>query len=282
MRVGFITSILWSRYGRFWTRLAADAGAQTVFAETDRTVEHLQQKFLQQIPSLPLRVAVAQAMVLADCDVIVVPHLNPGTESRRGAAQDPWISELPETLATTAGITNVFGVPVSLDAAAEPLAVKFVQDLLHDGWRTRTVLDRHRNLLRPAPRTALPVTPPESTGVLGQPWLIDAHLAGLAVPGGRQLAQSELDPRLLLEEGARVMDGLADSDREVVGAASWMSRRGGIDRLLFLQDGGSDHDRWLFSQLGKVVRKPLETVTVQSLLDEKELAAHLAGVPTGN
>ncbi len=276
MRVGFITSVLWSRYGSFWFRLASDAGAETVFAETDRVLALLPQKFLQQIPSLPFRVAAAQAMALADCDVIVAPHPNQDSPSRRGAAQDPWSSELPEMLATSAGLTNVFGVPVRLADSVEPLAVTFLQRLLHDGWRTRMVMERHRNLLRPSPSPVPPVTQQEAVAVIGQPWLVDSRLAGLAVQDAVSIAQSQLDPRLLSEEGARVADGLAASDQEVLGAARWFGRRGSISRLVFLQDGQVEHDRWLYGQVQKLLRKPVTNVTVQMLLPEDELAAHLA------
>lgn len=280
MRVGFITSILWSRYGQFWTRLASDSGAEIVLAEPEKVLGQLSQKFLQQIPAAPFRLATAEALALADCDVIVTPHPNMGVESRRGAGQDPWASEFPEVLATSTGLRNLFGVPVKLDADVEPLAITFLQRLLHDGWRTRMIMERHQAQLKPGGRSLPPTVRREAVGVVGQPWLVDERLAALALPAVAAtgfLAQSALDPQTLQEEGARTLSGLATSDLEVLGAVHWFSRRGDIGRLMMLVDAGNDHDRWLLAQAQKASHKPVASAEVQELLPGEELYLHLMG-----
>lgn len=275
MRVGFVTSILWSRYGPFWTRLAADAGAEVVLPDPEQVLALQAKPQFQQVPSAAFRLATAEAVALADCDMVVAPHPNRDSPSRRGSGQDPWASEFPEVLATTFGLTNVFGVPVVLNAGAEQLAIAFLQRLLHDGWRNRMIMERHRNRLQATPGPLPPRTRPGTTGVVGQPWLAGNALAGLAVPEARHVAAGALDPQMLRDEGARKASGLSDTDLEVLGAVSWFSRRGDFERITFIQDEGNEHDGWLLRQAREATHKPLEAVAVQQLLPEEDLARML-------
>lgn len=276
MRVGFITSVLWPRYGHFWTRLAGDAGAELVTADPEEVNRQLTLPFIRQIPSTVFRMATAEAIALTDCDWTVTPQPNRGTQARRGGAQDPWISDFPEVLASTAGLNNLFAVPVRLDSSVEPLGVTFLQELMHDGWRTRKIMERHRNQLTGKPGAVTGTTRTGTVGVVGQSWLIDEHLARLAVPeGARFQTQNDFDPAQLVEEGARHREGLPDSDLEVLGAVSLMTRRGGIERLVMLVDEPSQMDTWLAGQAARMTHKDLTVVRVQELLDHEELHRHL-------
>lgn len=277
MRVGFITSVLWPRYGHFWNKLAADANAELAVAEPENVLRQLEQRFVREIPSTVFRLATAEAIALADCDWIVTPQPNRGNESRRGGAQDPWISDFPEVLSSAAGLRNLFAVPVRLDSEVEPLAVTFLQELLHDGWQTRKIMERHRHLFTtPRPLPAPGPTRQGTVGVIGQPWLTDGRLATLAVPGEQKiLTQGDIDPAVLREEGARHHDGLPDTDLEVLGAVHWLSRRGGIERIVMLVDGESQMDTWLAGQAARATRREFSVVTVQDVLAGAELHTHL-------
>lgn len=276
MRVGFITSVLWPRYGHFWNKLAADAGAELVVAEPEHVLRQLGQRFVREIPSTMFRLATAEALALVDCDWIVTPWPNMGSESRRGGAQDPWISDFPEVLASAAGLRNLFAVPVHLDAGVEPLAVTFLQELLHDGWQTRKIMERHRNLFVPQPLPAPRPTRAGTVGVVGQPWLLDDTLAGLALPDEQQiLSQSAIDPAVLRDEGARHHSGLPETDLEVLGAVRWLTRRGGIERIVMLVDAESQMDTWLAGQAARATRREFSVVRVQDVLEEAELHRHL-------
>lgn len=276
MRVGFITSVLWPRYGHFWNKLASDAAAEIAVAEPETVLRQLEQRFIREIPSTVFRLATAEAIALGDCDWVVTPQPNMGSDSRRGGAQDPWISDFPEVLASAAGLRNLFAVPTHLGPDVEALAVTFLQELLHDGWQTRKIMERHRNQFAPRPLPAPRPTRQGTVGVVGQPWLIDEKLAGLAAgEGERILAQSSIDPEVLREEGARHLEGRPDTDLEVLGAVQWLSRRGGIERIVMLIDGESPMDSWLAGQAERVSRREFSVVTVQDVMAVPELHTHL-------
>ena len=270
-----MTSVLWPRYGHFWNKLAADAGAELIVAEPELVLRQLEQRFVREIPSTVFRLATAEAITLADCDWIVTPYPNMGSDSRRGGAQDPWISDFPEVLSSAAGLRNLFAVPTWLDPEVEALAVTFLQELLHDGWQTRKIMERHRNLFAPRPLPAPKPTRQGTVGVVGQPWLIDDTLAGLAVPEGKILAQSAIEPAVLREEGARHHEGLPDTDLEVLGAVHWLSRRGGIERIVMLVDGESQMNTWLAGQAARIARREVSVLRVQDVLPGAELHMHL-------
>lgn len=276
MRVGFITSVLWPRYGHFWNKLASDAGAELVIAEPEQVLKQLEQRFVREIPSTIFRLATAEAIALTNCDWIVTPHPNMASESRRGGAQDPWISDFPEVLSAAAGLQNLYAVPVRLDRTVEPLAVTFLQELLHDGWRTRKIMERHRNQLSPRPLPAPAQTRPGTVGIVGQPWLLDGALAELAVSDGeRMLSQSDIDPGLLMAEAERHHDGLVASDLEVLGAVRWLTRRGGVERIVMLVDGESQMDTWLAGQAARATHKEFSVLKVQDRLAGEEFYRHL-------
>src|SRR5690625_6588922 len=99
MRIGFVSSLLWPRYGKYWTRVVSDAGAEPVRADPDEVIRAAGQRFVQAVPSTVFRLATAEAICLADCDLIIVPQLNMGASSTRGGGQDPWIADFPAGLA---------------------------------------------------------------------------------------------------------------------------------------------------------------------------------------
>jgi hypothetical protein len=276
MQVGFVTSILWSRYGAFWRGLAAEAGAEIRFAAPDRVLQLQRSASLPAVPSVAFRLATAEAVALQDCDLLIVPQPNAGAVSTRGGGQDPWISDFPSVLAATSGLLNVQGVPAGLSASVEPLAIELLQHLTHDGGRVRRLWDRHKARLQPVSLPQPPVTRPGTVAVLAQPWLLNSELIALAAGDAEKvISQLQLDPAQLRAEGERLVPGLLPTDSEVLGAAHWFSRRGGVDRLIFIVDAGSGVDSWLAVQLEKLVNKPLQVVTAQELLPGNELAAGL-------
>lgn len=275
MRIGFVSSLLWPRYGRYWTRVVTDAGAEPVWPDPEEVLKASRQRFIQAVPSTVFRLATAEAISLTDCDLIIVPHLNRGAGSTRGGGQDPWIADFPAVLEAEAGLQNLFAVPASLSAEVEPLAVTLLQQLRHDGWRTRMIMERHRSLLKPA-RTSMKDPQRGTVGVAGQSWLVDSTLAALAAGDGVPvMAQSALDPERLRAEALRVTDGLVPTDLEALGAVSWFSRRGGISSVIMLSDADSAVDSWLLGQARRLSSREIREVKVQDLLADGELERHL-------
>lgn len=273
VRVGFVTQLLWSRYGGFWRELVESAGAQAVFASEDGLRAKLADPAVAQVPTAAFKLAAAQALALADeVDLLLLPQLNPESASARGGAQDPWIADFPQRLgATLPGLPNCRAVPAALDAAVESSAVELLQALLHDPAQVRRVWSRVRPAVRPVGGKAVSWSfrPGELTTValLGQPWLLNDELTkALTRPGEHLVAQHHLDAAELRREGLLVDERLIGTDAEVIGAARLTARRGAVARLRLVVDAASGSDAWLAKRVERVAHKPVEVVSVQDAL----------------
>jgi hypothetical protein len=273
MRIGVITQLLWRRYGPFWERLLREAGHEVVRAEPQTLSAVLGDARLAEIPGLAFRYAAAQALALADCDYLLAPELNPNQESPRGSGQDPWIADFPHALGKALiGLPPVLAVPATLEAPVESLAIGLLHRLSHDAGRVRLAWERHRASAKP-PRSSEPhiaVQPERPTlGLLAQPWLLSPALsAQLARDGAIVISQGELPPALLRDEGRRVDPRLIDTDAEVIGAARYLGRKGGIDSLALVVDETSGSDLWLAARIARMAHKPLVRMSLQTLLQE--------------
>lgn len=274
MRIGFITQLLWSRYGAFWTSLLADAGAEITLPQPDAVAAQLADGVIGTIPAVSFKLAAAQALALADVEYLVVPTLNAESDIQRGSAQDPWIADFPDTLVTTLALPSVIRVPVSLEGELDTLVLETLTMLMTDQVRARRVWERHRMNRRV--RYAKPRLPHRAAGqqtvaVLAQPWLlIPPVLARLDGEATHYVYQHEVDPAQLRAEGWRVEPRLIETDSEVLGAARYFGRRGNIDGLHLIIDQNSGADLWLLQQVRKISYKPLTVSYLQALLEGDE------------
>ena len=275
MRVGFITQLLWPRYGALWERLISGAGLEVVFATPEEVQQKLSDERLETVPGFTFKLAAAEALALTDTDVILAPDLNMGTNSLRGSGQDPFIASFPEALnASLSGLPSIMSIPASLTSNLETLAISTLQTLTHDPALVRRVWERQRASAR-APKSAEPrwrVRPSEggTLGVIAQPWLlreevIRASLKHLGLTN-HTVSQSQLDPTMLRDEGQRVDERLIPTDSEVLGAARYLGRKGSVTKLVTIADKTSGADAWLVSRVQKLVYKPLEVVYLQDAL----------------
>lgn len=286
MRVGFVTQLLWDRFGPLWTRLVADVGAEVVLPPAARG--GVESGRLGDVPGIAFRLAVAQALALADCDLLIVPDLNPGPDQPRGGGQDPWVASFPAALVRSVGaLPPVVAVPAAPDGDLEGLAVEILLRINRDVVAARRSWQRHRGLARAAAAGAdrWPAAPPgvRTVAVVCQPWLASDALAEavLAASGegtarARALAQSVVDPAVLRREGARIEPDLVGTDLEALGAARLFARRGGIDDLRLVLDLESGADAWLGRRIETAIHKPFTVVPLQDLPDPETLIAHSA------
>ena len=285
MRVGFITQLLWDRYGAFWRHLLEDTDIEVRLAKPESVQAQLQDARLHPIPGWAFRLAGAQALALGDCDLLLVPDLNPASEVARGGGQDPWIASFPEALeASISGLPPVRAVPASLDTDLEPLAVELLLNLSRDPGKVRRVWARHRGRLPTQSPAELSLPPAsgshEVVGLVGQPWLLTERLERrLQEEGTTLVSQSVLSPARLREEGWRADERLIGTDAEVLGAARYFGRRGGVDRLMLVLDKTSGVDGWLAVQVERRAHKPLSKVYLQDLAAADELPALLLEPP---
>lgn len=267
-----MTQLLWNRYGGFWQRLLEDAGAEVLMPDLEQAQAALELPRVAAVPGLALRLAVAQAFSLERADVIVAPSLNAGSESARGAGQDPWIADFPGALATLGGLPPIIGVPAWLAPEQETLVIETLQQVGRDLGRLRRVWDRHRAGLHPERRAEPGWSGPagrKTVGVLAQPWLLTDELAARATPEGvHMISQHRLDPAVLRQEGARLDPRMTPTDLEALGAARLFSRRGSVSELLMIVDETSGSDRWLHSRVVKNVSKPVAVRKLSELLDQ--------------
>lgn len=273
VRVGFVTQLLWPRYGRFWQQLAEAAGAESVFPNLEGVTAALQDEAVRNVPGAAFRLAAAQAVSLAEeVDVLVVPRLNRDTDVARGAGQDPWIIDFPGALQSAVpGLPALRPVPAELDAGVETEAVAFLQSLTREAALVGRVWSRVRSQLKPY--KPAPVTwnyrPGElaTVALIGQPWLLNDALAkAVAAPGEHVVSQHRLDPAELRAEGLRADPQLVDTDAETLGAARLAARRSAVSRLRLVVDPGAGSDAWLARRVEKLLHKPVQVVDLPEAL----------------
>ena len=283
VRVGFVTQLLFRRYGRFWTDLVVAAGAEARFPTPEGVSAALADEAVAAVPAVAFRLAAAQALALAEeADVLVVPRLNRDSGVERGGGQDPWIADFPGALRSAVpNLPPLRDVPVDVLPGVESEAVAFLQALLHDAAQVRRVWGRMRPEAKP-PRPK-PVNwnyrPGElsTVALVGQPWLLnDAVERALATPAEHLVSQHRLDPIELRDEGLRADPQLIDTDAEVLGAARSAARRATVARLKLVVDAGSGADAWLARRVEKAVHKPVQVISVQDALADAGLVNSLA------
>ena len=278
MRIGFITQLLWSRYGDLWQNLITAIGGEAKFADNKSVTELLEDERVQTVPGVAFQLAVAQALALQDCDLIIAPDLNPGEDLARGSGQDPWVASFPETLATSfAGLPPVVSVSAQLGEGLESSATKLLLSLSNDPIRVRRVWEQYKGRAQqaksPAIRWTLSPAENETVGLLSQSWHLSDKLTRLVKEDNRHIVSQQMfDSVALREEAWRLEPRLIASDAEVLGAGRLMARKGSIERLHFVADKTSGSDAWLNQQLTKLVHKPL---SLSYLQDSDEGAANL-------
>jgi hypothetical protein len=284
VRVGFLTHLLWDRYGPFWSTLTRAVGAEVVFAEAEAVVDRLTDERVSAAPGIAFRMAIAAALALDDTDLIVVPRLNPGDGGGRGAGQDPWVADLPTMLERSVpGLPPTWAVEADLSRPLETNAVTFLRRLTGDGGLARRAWSQHSAEAHPPRRAVLPAAAPAGTptvAVVGPPWWITPATVALAVRAGeRASAPFELDPAALREEGRRLDANLVDTDAEALGAVRRYARSAAVGALRMLVDGGSGSDAWLSRRALELAPQRLEVVDVRELGEPDRLVAALLRPP---
>jgi hypothetical protein len=268
MRVGFVTRLLWDRYGPFWLRLLEAAGAEVALPDAERVAGALADPRVEAVSGAAFRRAAAEAIALSACERIVVPDLNAGYAGSRGSAQDPFVADFPAALARAVpGLPPLAAVPAELDAPGlEGAAVGLLSVVSPSPGGVRRVWQTHRADARP-PRpggapTARLTSPATTVALVGQPWhLTEALRAGLEGPGEHLLSAHQLAPADLREEGLRADPGLAPTDAEALGAVRRFARRGDVATVRMVVDPTSGADAWLERRARALTRRrPFETV----------------------
>ncbi len=285
VRVGFVTQLLWPRYGGFWRQLVEASGAETVFPTLEGVRGALADQHVQGIATASFRLAAAQAVSLAEqVDWLVVPMLNSESASARGGAQDPFIADFPSALANAVpGLPVIKPVPAALALGLEPGAVELIRGLVRDAAQVARVWGRVRAQAKPArlPAVNWDYRPGElaTVALIGQPWLHNDELTRSVTRTGEHLVpQHRLDAAALREEGLRLDPQLIDTDAETLGAARMAARRASVDRIRLVVDAASGADAWLVRRVEKVAHKAVEVVSVQDALAGRDAVDTLSNL----
>lgn len=290
VRVGFVTQLMWDRYGSFWVDLVAGAGAAPEFADRERVLDAFARLEERDLPGTAFRLAAAQALALAHCDLVVLPRLNPESNSERGSSQDRWIADLPGALADAVpALGETQAVATYPDPKIESSAVVLLQRLIGDSPSVPRVWARHKRAAESQSRLyargsqprsiARPLSAGDATAVVAQPWLLTPELEErLSLEDPALVTQLALDPGRSREEGWRSDERLIATDAEVLGAARILSRRAGVARLKLLVDDPSGSG-WLLRRLSQASHKPVEPWPLEVALGSEDLVASMLYLP---
>jgi hypothetical protein len=274
VRVGFVTPLLWERFGPPWVSLVADVGAEVVLPTPERIVAALDDPHLERVEALAPRIAVAAAVACGDVDLLVVPELLAHRDGGRGSAQDPWVADLPTMIGRALpGGPGVIGVPVERGPHVANVVMPLLMRVNRDAGVVRRAWERRRRELetpwkgRGTTRAAAPADGPR-VALVGPPWwLAPGALAILGRGAGTLVGQFQLDPEDARAEGRRVRDDLVDPDAEAIGAARRFARQAEVDAVRLAVDGRSATAGWLERRVREVAPRGLEVVSVDELAD---------------
>jgi hypothetical protein len=281
VRVGFVTPLLWERFGPPWVGALRDLGAEVVLPEGEAVVAALGDRRVADLQGLAPRLAVAAALACGAVDLLLVPELGAPREGGPGAAQDPWVAELPAMVGRAVpGGPAVVGLPFERGAHVAARAMPILTRVHRDAGIVRRAWERHKRDLETPWR---PVgTPPGPTGVgrkvalVGAPWWLRVGaLPLLRGDGERLLGQYELEPADARAEGWRVRPELIESDAEVLGAARRFARQADVDTVRLVLDFQAPSAPWLERRVRELAGRSLEVVAVQEVASDEAWARAL-------
>jgi hypothetical protein len=281
VRVGFVTTVSWQRFGPPWAAMVRDVGADTVLPAGDALAEAVDDSRAVAAGALLPRLVVAAAVVCGDCDLLVAPEPLTG-EGGPGAAQDPWIADLPDMLARALpGAPPVVAVPAEGGPQVERLVMSLLTRVHRDAALARRAWERQRAAVvspratpRPAPRVLDPQGP--RVALVGHPWWLSAGGIDLAGRGaGTVIGQHQFAPADLRAEGRRARADLVDPDAEAIGAARRFARQGDVDTVRLVLDPDAPTSAWLERRVREVAERKLEVVAPLELASAAEWARAL-------
>ncbi len=282
MRVGFLSTISWDRYGPFWQQLLSSVGVDVVLPEADAVVEA--GETLDPSDGLLGWLARATLRSLDQVDLVVVPRILPEGVGGPGSSQDPWVADLAGVLARAEpAAPGLVTVPVETGLEVEHDVIPLLLRLQPDAGKVRRAWAQHRSdALRPWRPTG--ATPPAAAGrrvaLAGAPWWCQPRLVpALTRPGEVLVGQHQLDPADLRAEGRRWRTDLNDVDAEVLGAVRRFARRADVEAVRLVVDGAGMADGWWARRARALAADRIEVTTLASVMDPEALVRAL--VPGG-
>lgn len=267
MRLGLLDTVLFGRYGAWWTTLLENIGVEVALPKAS-FAESLQlgQRAMPNEP-VTMQLMVGRVLELAtDVEGLLIPDVNPGAEpGTRGAALEPWLVDLPTMLAQRYSLPTIYKIPPRLEPnETAGYAVRLGQSLTGNAQLVRRALDRLQASLKPSPIPEPLWTKAgmQTVGVvadvllLEQPYLMQDTLTSLEQAGLHTILLSTMPRVRAVEEGKRINPYLLEIDHEMIGAAKMLAQKAAVRGLVFITQPYATAQSKLLGRSAHNTKKP--------------------------
>ena len=284
MRIGVLDTWLHQRYLFFWDAFLSGLGMEIVTPQVEaaEALSRLETEAGELPRAARLVIARVLELMRRGVDYLLLPDIQLGAESERGAGRCGFTADLKQALLETLGeLPPVLLVPSELDEHTPGLAASHGLQLTNNPAAVHLTLVRVNYLLsaresRRVPRPSVP-----AVGLVGEPQLVEDQrlypelIAALHTAGLTPIT-AELPPARVRAEGLHF--GLRvdlPTDLELVGSAGYLERRGYVGSLVLLADPACRPVENLIGRLKARLHKPARiwrlgtdpTALVTSLID---------------
>lgn len=267
MRLGLPDSVLFKRYGTWWTTFLEGIGVQVLLPRA--TWEDSLKLGQNAMPSEPITMQLFVGRVLelsTEVEGLLIPDISPGAEpGSRGAALEPWLVDLPTMLGQRFSLPTIYKIPPRLDVQETTgMAVRLGQALTGNAQVVRRALDRLQVGLKPqvSPEPLWQKAGYISVGLVADPLLLEQEF--LMQPTMTALEQAGLHPILMntmprpraIEEGQRINANLLEIDHEIIGSAKLLAAKAAVRGLVYVSQPNASAGQKLLERSAKNTKKP--------------------------
>ncbi|MFN3267514.1 MAG: hypothetical protein ACK41E_11825 [Deinococcales bacterium] len=245
MRLGLADTVLFGRYGAWWTEFLAAIGVDVVLpkASLADSLTLGQNTMPEELPTMQL--LVGRVLELStQVDGLLIPDLHPGAESgTRGAALEPWLVDLPTLLGQRFSLPGIYKVPPHLEPSQTVrLAIQLGQTFTGNAQIVRRALDRLQSKIKPpeSPEPFWKEAGKSSVALVGDPILLEQKffleelMLHLKEAGLHPIAMSAIPRARAIEEGRRIHKNLLELDLEMIGAARLLAQKAAVQGVIYV------------------------------------------------
>jgi hypothetical protein len=276
MRIGLPDSVLFNRYGTWWTTFLEGIGIDVVlpkasFADSLKVGQNA-------MPDEPatMQLLIGRVFELStEVEALLIPNVNPGAEpGTRGAALEPWLVDLPTMLAQRFSLPTIYNVPARLETSETTgIAIRLGQTLTGNAQMVRRSLDKIQANLKPShiPEPMWQYSGRTTIGLvadpllLEQPFLIADTLTALETAGLHPIPISTMPRARAIEEGKRITPYLLEIDHEMIGSATLLAAKAAIRGLIYIAQPNAAAHRRLLKRSAHNTKKPTLTLEWNNL-----------------
>jgi hypothetical protein len=267
MRIGLPDSVLFNRYGTWWTTFLEGIGMDVVLPKASfADALKVGQNAMPDEP-VTMQLLIGRVFELStEVEALLIPDINPGAEpGTRGAALEPWLVDLPTMLATRFSLPTIYKVPARLETSeTTSAAVRLGQTLTGNAQVVRRSLDKIQASLKPS-QTPEPMWQHAGRTTIGlvadpilleQPFLIADTLAAFEQAALHPVFITSMPRARALEEGKRINPNLLEIDHEMIGSATLLASKAAIRGLVYITQANTPAHHKLLERSAANTKKP--------------------------